>query len=259
MSLFSIKMESMYKEYRDVKKIDEYPEMWFKNLTSRKHLQSFIPDVFRFDNRMKIIKKYISKGGKISDMGCGAGDWVHRLNMNGFEASGVDFSEGLVRYCSEHLPKYKFYMADIRNVGFKDDELDGIVSWGVIEHDEAGIDAALNEFRRILKPGGVAIFTVPYDNCPARKMSNYQYPIKSGIFFQYYLNEGDIKIAAEASGFKLLEYGMSGPVAFAKISPSFYKRIGNNSFLLRFFLLVTNILYTSDKYKLMSYYVAKKL
>ena len=42
--------------------------------------------------------------------------------------------------------------------------VDAVLSLGVVEHEEAGPLEALREARRILKPGGILVLAVPYNN-----------------------------------------------------------------------------------------------
>jgi len=45
---------------------------------------------------------------------------------------------------------------------FDDSSYGSILALGSVEHDPAGPQKALNEFYRLLRPGGIALITVPY-------------------------------------------------------------------------------------------------
>jgi SAM-dependent methyltransferase len=51
--------------------------------------------------------------------------------------------------------------------------VDAVLSLGVVEHDESGPQVALAETRRILKPGGLLVLSVPYDNLWRRLIGNH--------------------------------------------------------------------------------------
>lgn len=63
------------------------------------------------------------------------------------------------------LKNLRFTKADVRKMGFKDHTFEKAISISVIEHiypEKDGDIMALNEIRRVLKPGGEFLMTVPY-------------------------------------------------------------------------------------------------
>ena len=66
-------------------------------------------------------------------------------------------------YCSGDIEKGRaIFVVDITNINFKDEEFDYVICNHVLEHipDEA---KAFAEIKRVLRPGGQAIITVPAD------------------------------------------------------------------------------------------------
>jgi len=61
---------------------------------------------------------------------------------------------------------------DMRDMPFDDGEFGAIVSLGAVEHSGEGPMCSLHEFRRVLRPGGIAIITVPFLG-PVRKWSRF--------------------------------------------------------------------------------------
>jgi SAM-dependent methyltransferase len=247
----------MYKEYRNFAINDEVEDAWNVNLTQAKSMLNILPDWIRGDNRLKVINKYIYKYSKVVDMGCGPGDWVHKMNSSGFSCAGVDFSEKLYYLSKNRYPKYKFYCNDIRDTSIDSNSIDAVISWGVVEHDEKGIESALIEFFRILKNKGTIIITVPYDDSKARIASKYQTSSHGTKFFQYFLNELDIETATIRSNLELIEWGMTGPSTIAKLSPRLYSIFSKNITILRLSTFMFNLI-SGNKYKHMAYYVIKK-
>jgi ubiquinone/menaquinone biosynthesis C-methylase UbiE len=114
---------------------------------------------------LEMIEKRVAPGSKILDVGCGTGHLAGELMRRGYDASGVDFSEGMIGYARQHYGAERFQVADIEHLPFPDNTFDGIVCLGVMEYlssDEPG----LREMWRVLKPGGVAVITTPSGVCP---------------------------------------------------------------------------------------------
>ena len=110
------------------------------------------------------IKKYISPPGRILEAGCGPAKWVKFLQDQGFEAHGLDYSKVAIDASHARWPELKLVHGDLRNMPYEDGYFKTIVSLGVIEHDEEGPDAILQEMRRVLKPNGILYCTVPCIN-----------------------------------------------------------------------------------------------
>ena len=123
------------------------PEGWADTLRRDR----LAPLKLRFDPRWRVIRKHLA--GPILDAGCGRGDWVAFLARRGYEAIGLDYSEAMTSANRAAYPNCRFEAGRIQSMPFADKSFGGIVSWGVIEHDEAGPGAALAEFRRVLRPG----------------------------------------------------------------------------------------------------------
>ena len=110
-------------------------------------------------------------------------------------------------------------------------QFDVIFSFGVIEHNENGPKEALQEFFRILRPGGIAIVTVPQDCVKQRKTSQYQFA-KSATetafkksFFQYFMTETELNGFLENEGFNIIEHGTTGKASLALLSPFLYSSL----------------------------------
>jgi predicted SAM-dependent methyltransferase len=85
-------------------------------------------------------------------MGCGEGVLVNEYRQAGYQINGMDLN-----YSSEFILQRNFL-----NSGLADNSADVIICTDVIEHlifsDQ---EKAIAEFARILKPGGLALISVP--------------------------------------------------------------------------------------------------
>jgi SAM-dependent methyltransferase len=102
--------------------------------------------------------------GRALEHGCGFGRIAIYLADRGWDTWGVDFAlEGLVQARSLDS-RIRLLGADVRSLPVKDEAFDCAVSIGVVEHLKEGPHQALAELRRVLKPGGRALITVPFEN-----------------------------------------------------------------------------------------------
>ncbi len=87
------------------------------------------------------------------DLGCGAGHSYDRLAPR--ETVGVDLDAGALQGQDRET-----HVADMRRLPFGDASFEAVLSVQSLEHVPDGA-AVLREVRRVLQPGGVAIFITP--------------------------------------------------------------------------------------------------
>jgi len=94
----------------------------------------------------------------VLDIGCGTGMLLEDLEKIGF-ATGLDFSSVALEYC-RNRGNGNLGRADVRYLPIRSDSVDLITALDLIEHieDDHGL---MGEFHRVLKPGGIAIMSVP--------------------------------------------------------------------------------------------------
>jgi SAM-dependent methyltransferase len=129
-------------------------------------------------NRYELVplfRRYLPNNQPILEAGCGCGRWVGWFLNHGWQTAGLDWSETLCARARAGIPGARFEAGDMRAMPFADGEFGSIVALGSVEHVPEGSELVLKEFHRVLKPGGIAIITVPF-NGPAQKILR---PIKA--------------------------------------------------------------------------------
>lgn len=120
-------------------------KQYAKNLAvkgHRKELEKFFP----------LVKPH----GKILDIGCAAGRYSRALKDKGFEVVGIDLSEELLKIAKKENPDIPFILADMRKLPFLNESFDSVCAIAVLHHlEKHDMDGALQEMRRVLKPGGI--------------------------------------------------------------------------------------------------------
>ncbi len=100
---------------------------------------------------------------KIVDVACGTGDmmdfWKKRSISNGIavgEIVGVDPSKGMVGVAREKYPKFNYHISTATQIPLQDSSADILsITYGIRNVVER--EAALREFNRVLKQGGLVV------------------------------------------------------------------------------------------------------
>lgn len=107
---------------------------------------------------------FLPSDAPILEAGSGLGAMVISLRRLGFPVIGVDYALNALRATAAYDPAIPLSAADVHALPFADNSLGAILSFGVLEHFEQGMQAALRESQRVLRRGGVLVLTIPYPN-----------------------------------------------------------------------------------------------
>lgn len=114
-----------------------------------------------YDSVLPFVQTYFKSNMKLLESGCGLGRWVRFLTDKGYDITGLELSQEAVDETLKHWPDLKMVQGDASHAPFNDGTFDGIISLGVVEHWPEGPHIPLADMYRILKPGGIAIISVP--------------------------------------------------------------------------------------------------
>ena len=101
--------------------------------------------------------------GSILDVGCGRGFLLQKLSKlakPGSKFFGLDISEKLCEISRQNNPGAQIVKGDAEAMPFQDSQFDFVFMTEALEH-MLDYNKALSEIRRVLKPGGIFIVTVP--------------------------------------------------------------------------------------------------
>jgi ubiquinone/menaquinone biosynthesis C-methylase UbiE len=101
----------------------------------------------------------LPKGAKIVDIGCGSGKNMELFSRYG-EVTGVDMDEEALQFCRERGFNNLILTDGTKLAQIPDSSFDLVTAIEVLEHIERDNDA-LNDWYRILKPGGRLLLSVP--------------------------------------------------------------------------------------------------
>jgi SAM-dependent methyltransferase len=93
--------------------------------------------------------------GPLLDAGCGPGHWTGYLAEMGSDARGVDQVPSFIDHARTTFSQVPFVVGNIDALPDGSDSVGGVLAWySLIHHEPSTIHRALNEFARILRPGG---------------------------------------------------------------------------------------------------------
>jgi SAM-dependent methyltransferase len=118
-------------------------------------------DAGRLGRFESVFTRYLPQRGRILEAGCGTGYYVAALRARGYEAQGVEWGERTVAAVRELRPGLPVTVGDVTALDEPNGVMAGYISLGVMEHREAGPGPFLAEAVRLLRPGGVALISVP--------------------------------------------------------------------------------------------------
>jgi ubiquinone/menaquinone biosynthesis C-methylase UbiE len=117
---------------------------------------------FQFQ-RAIVLDMLVEARGSVLDIGCAAGSVIAPLRQRGFTVTGMDFSPGMLGFAQQRFardPHVRLLQGDVERLPFASASFDHVVCLGVLEY-LPDYTASLTEIARVLRPGGLAIFSIP--------------------------------------------------------------------------------------------------
>lgn len=112
-------------------------------------------------DRIFIEDAFAPVDGLIVDAGCGPGHWTAHLHALGHHVRGCDVVPAFVSYARKTFPGITYDIGDSAHLHDAHSTVGGVLAWYSLIHmppDE--LSAALQNFHRILAPGGVLVIGV---------------------------------------------------------------------------------------------------
>jgi ubiquinone/menaquinone biosynthesis C-methylase UbiE len=156
----------------------------------------------KFDNtkELKEFATLLPRNANVLDVGCGAGVPVAKfLVESGFDVTGIDFSENMLKLAMRNVPKATFIKKDMNKLDFPVDSFDGLTAFYSILHIPKEKHSALfASFHRILKPEGIMLICMGPDEW--EKTDEY---LGKTMFWSQYSPEKSLQFVKSA-GFEII-------------------------------------------------------
>lgn len=161
----------------------------------------------------EVFTSHLPRPGRILEAGCGLGHYVVALRARGYQVEGVDWAEEIVAAVRSLYPGLSIRVGDAMRLDVPDGYYAGYISLGVVEHRHGGPEPYLREAWRVLKPGGVAIISVPCFH-PLRQLKArlglYRGRPDGLEFYQYAFSEAEFTALLQAARFEVIEWRLYG-------------------------------------------------
>lgn len=126
----------------------------------------FIPKLYESVKSVNLKKKYkmATKGiakGRVLDIGCGVGDFLHTMEQKGWETVGIEPSEDAKAIAKKRIKAQVLDTEEQETL--PENSFDLITMWHVLEHVD-DLHWQLNQLERLVKPNGRVVIAVPNYN-----------------------------------------------------------------------------------------------
>lgn len=149
----------------DLTRYDTTRQVW-EDIWDRASIEAEL-DIARSQRAMETVRAYLPylpKNAVILEAGSGLSAVVITLREMGYHVVGMDYAENALRLSRAYDPTLGLFAGDVHALPCADNAVGAYLSFGVLEHFEHGMGAALNEAYRVLQSGGVLVLTIPYPN-----------------------------------------------------------------------------------------------
>jgi 2-polyprenyl-3-methyl-5-hydroxy-6-metoxy-1,4-benzoquinol methylase len=129
----------------------------------RENKKGFIPKIYEKVKKRNLKHKYKIateglKVGKILDIGCGVGDFLHTAETHGWECIGVEPSEEAKEIARQRTKAQIIESKELENI--PNQTFDIITMWHVLEHVD-DLKWQVEQLQRLIKPTGRIIIALP--------------------------------------------------------------------------------------------------
>ena len=173
------KTKSVIDDYDDIAR--EYAEEFYDDTSDDRYIDKFLQSL---------------NGKRILDAGCGVGEDCKYVEQKGFEAIGIDLSQGMLEIAREKYPNGRFQIMDMTNITYPENTFDGIISNCSLFHiPRELLPQTLESFKRVLKPNGKLLLILQEGN--EEKMVEEPYRPGVYVYTNYFSTENIKKLLKE--------------------------------------------------------------
>lgn len=134
---------------------------WYDEMQGNPFASSFAYGRLQLEAYLVEALREVRPGGRVLDAGCGTGDQLRLLRKLGYEAIGLEPAAHMRRIAEQRNPGAQIHDGMIGALPFPDAHFDAVIAIEVLRYlHRSDVMQAYGEVFRILKPGGLFIFTM---------------------------------------------------------------------------------------------------
>lgn len=137
--------------------------------TDRRYRPAFSQVFQRHWNRRLIALAGLARGAVVVDYGCGTGVLFQELVAAGLRPIGLDVSADML-LAAPRLPEVLKLRADGSRIPLADGSVDGVFCRGSVHH-LPDVGGSFAEIARVLRPGGVLVFSEPSNDSVVNRLA----------------------------------------------------------------------------------------
>jgi 2-polyprenyl-3-methyl-5-hydroxy-6-metoxy-1,4-benzoquinol methylase len=156
--------------------------------------------------QLSYIEKFIDRKENLLEIGCSVGYFLEAAGLKGWHPVGTDISEYAVNRCNEQ--GYEAYCKDLSELIETGETYQVVALKHVFEHFPDPVDK-VNEFKKLLKPGGLLVINVPNGKYYKARLLKGNYKkffsaAQGGYQHYFYYNHNNLADLMQKQGFKTL-------------------------------------------------------
>jgi dolichyl-phosphate beta-glucosyltransferase len=171
------------------------------------------------NKRLSIIEQYVSRKGKLLEIGCATGYFLKVAAERGWEVKGIEISQWAAKAAIQLIGSDKIINSSIENAfdQLRNTKYDVIVAWDVFEHIIQP-DILLDNLHNTLMPGGIFAFTTPNsEGFLAKAYGSHWHNFDKVPEHLYFFGKSNLLHLLHQKGFKILNarsHGKHTPLGF---------------------------------------------
>lgn len=141
--------------------MSDWQNYWANKAVDGGNSTNLRPEYYDTSQAVEHLKEIMGDvSGSLLDVGCGNGLTLFYLKQYFTNLTGIDYSDNLINWDKEYLSHIaQFIQADGRNIPFRNNSFDAVISIAAIQYMEIKEDGIkmVDEMVRVCRPGGVVV------------------------------------------------------------------------------------------------------